>query len=639
MKLGLMLVFAVMFLPSTSYSYQCAIEMSPISCERRTGIFMKNPGGIVTQWNGQSPYLVEEGEQLSVAVCHYKNSKASEKVISDYSVIPTIIGSVGKNASLRIDIVNSANIEVSQKLVMGEEIPEGIPNNNQSPTSTISAQDLATPALISDIIHGEVKEGAQIQVNVESSANVYLTGVDSELHIGKASLFEEVINKPRDGMNTHIHFGCLQLDLEDTANVYGTNSSRVYIRDGQLEDENIDYTLGISSVLVEKESVANVHAKELHIFDGELSDESLDTQSFSSSNISLILEDVGNAFVDSLRVIDGELVDEVLDTSNIQHSLVSISLENVANVSGTKLHIHEGELLDEVLDANHIKHSNISISVEESGNSATYQDVYILQGELIDEVMDIEMINHSLVSVHIEESANSNAFNTTIKHGELLDESIDAGEVNHSGISIEIEESGNVFGGGKTHIEWGELVDEVFDIERHFKHSRSNIEISGTANSNTKEIEILQGELLDEALDVQDVASAHISIDLKHSGNAKTVNALSIRYGELVDEVFDHRSISNSVVNVSLNNVANAGSKSSVAQAIILNHAELLDEVVDTEISMLSTSGRISVERTANAYTEAVSIDVGSLADRFVDVPNGSTLSFHKANAAQWIQK
>ncbi|WP_104399959.1 hypothetical protein [Vibrio penaeicida] len=639
MKLRAVLILAAMLLPNIAYSSQCAIEISPISCEKRTGIFMKNPGSTVAQWDEQSPYLVKDGEQLSVAVCHYKNSKVAEKVISDYSVIPTIIGSVGKNASLRIDIVNSANIEVSQKLVMGEELPEGIPNSVQPPAPVIPEPDIATPALISDIIHGDVKEGAQIQVNVESSANVYLTAADSELHIGKASLFEEVINKPRDGKHSHIHFGCLQLDLEDTANVYGTNSSRVYIRDGQLEDENIDYTLGISSVLVEKENVANVRAKELHIFDGELSDESVDTQSFSSSVINLILEDVGNAYVDSLRVIDGELVDEVLDTANVQHSLVSISLENVANVSGTKLHIHEGELLDEVLDANHIKHSNISISVEESGNSATHQDVFILQGELIDEVMDIEKLEHSLVSVDIEESANSNAFNTTIKYGELLDESIDAGEVNHSGVSIEIEDSGNVFGGGKTYIEWGELVDEVFDIERHFKHSRANIEISDTANSNAKEIEIHQGELLDETLDTQDVSSAHISIDLKHSGNAKTVDVLSISHGELVDEVFDHRSISNSVVNVSLNNVANAGSKSSAAQVITLNHAELLDEVVDTEVSMLSTSGRISVKRVANAYTGVLSIGVGSLADRFIDVPNGSTLSFHKANAAQWIQK
>ncbi|CCN45165.1 Hypothetical protein MADA3029_1140107 [Vibrio nigripulchritudo MADA3029] len=636
MKAGKVLFSLMLLVPTYAYSYQCAIEIPPISCDGRSGIFMKNPGSTLVKWDEKSPYTVKGGEQLSVAVCNYKNSKVTNQVISDYSLIPTIIGSVGKNASLRIDITNSANIEVSHKLVMGEELPEGLPNNTPPSVPPVPEPDIATPALISDIIHGDVKEGAQIQVNVESSANVRLTGANSELHIGKASLFEEVINKPRDGQHSHIHFGCLQLDLEDTANVYGTKTSHVYIRDGQLEDENIDYTLGISSILIEKENVANVRAKELHIFDGELSDESVDTQNFSSSNINLIFDNVGNARVDSLRIVDGELVDEVLDTSDVRHSLVSISLDDVANATGAKLHIHEGELLDEVMDAQNIAHSNIAISLEETGNSATVNNVYILEGELIDEVMDIGKLDHSLVSIDIEESANSSGFNTTIHHGELLDETLDAIEMNHSGVSIELEETGNVFGGGKTYIEWGELVDEVLDVESSFKFSRANIEVSDSANSNAKDVEIIRGELLDETFDVQDVTNANIAIDVRHTGNVRAVNQLKITHGELVDEVFDHRSIIGSTVNVDLNSVAIAGSSKNKAQNVTLKHAELLDEVVDTELTMTSTSGTVKVKKSANAFSNTLNLEMGSLADRFVDVPVEAPISLQKVNSGEW---
>jgi hypothetical protein len=155
-------------------------------------------------------------------------------------------------------------------------------------------------------------------VNLQSSS--------SELWIGKGTLLQEIVNvKP----SQYVQNACLEVGVFNSANVRGSGG-KVFIRDGQLDDETIDlpslcevcYHWGCvpcsgnlgktdgSRLTVTKQNVANVDGvSTLDIWDGELSDDSVDVGELrANSAVNLNLENVGNAKVlGHIRIADGEV--------------------------------------------------------------------------------------------------------------------------------------------------------------------------------------------------------------------------------------------------------------------------------------------------------------------------------------------
>ncbi len=168
---------------------------------------------------------------------------------------------------VQVNVVNSGNVDVSTWLIVGQVIPEGPPNGGTDPNPVPDS------ALIKDIVSGWIGNNVDIRVTIEDSANIYTKGSGTEVHIGKGTLMDEIIN----GANTSSG-GYFKVEVENSANIYSafdpkTSNTKVFIRDGQLDDEAVDFDAGTNSrIIVYKSKCANVQASELHIWDGELSD-------------------------------------------------------------------------------------------------------------------------------------------------------------------------------------------------------------------------------------------------------------------------------------------------------------------------------------------------------------------------------
>ena len=213
----------------------CADGVSVISRTCTTGsppgiFYMRNNDGAVHQFVPGSTPLLSVGlrEKLAVQICNYGNRDVSSHTISlGSTLLPTIVGNVGESGLVKVQVLGSANVNVSGKLVVGMEISEG--------QITGDAPDAS---LMSEIVKGSLGKWAEISVLVQNSANVKLTAFSAELWIGKGSLMQEVVNvSPRQVVQNV----CLSVEVSQSANVLTVNGGhgKVYIRDGQLDDETV----------------------------------------------------------------------------------------------------------------------------------------------------------------------------------------------------------------------------------------------------------------------------------------------------------------------------------------------------------------------------------------------------------------
>jgi hypothetical protein len=141
---------------------------------------MRNNDGAVHQFVPGSTPLLSVGlrEKLAVQICNYGNRDVSSHTISlGSTLLPTIVGNVGESGLVKVQVLGSANVNVSGKLVVGMEISEG--------QITGDAPDAS---LMSEIVKGSLGKWAEISVLVQNSANVKLTAFSAELWIGKGSL-------------------------------------------------------------------------------------------------------------------------------------------------------------------------------------------------------------------------------------------------------------------------------------------------------------------------------------------------------------------------------------------------------------------------------------------------------------------
>jgi hypothetical protein len=399
----------------------CADGVNVISRNCPTG----SPPGIFYMWNndgavhhfqpGSALLSVGLRQKLAVQICNYGNIDVWDHTIPlGSTLLPTVVGNVGESGLVKVQVLGSANVNVNGQLVVGMKIAEGQVTG-----------DLPDASLMSEIVKGSLGKWAEISVLVQNSANVKLASSSTQLWIGKGSLMQEVVNvEPRQVVQNV----CLAVEVSQSANVYATNGgAKVYIRDGQLDDETLDLPsfynnatvndgLGrteYSILLVNKNNVANIeNVSELHIWDGELSDETIDAGDIVRCTANITLFEVGNARVSGYtRIVDGELVDEMLDVTFLRdYSTVNVVANGVGNVWAHTLEIIEGDLVDEMVDVEMEVNTGsvIRVDVNNIANARTASHLIISNSELIDEVIDVgTAITQSTAVVNMRNSGNS----------------------------------------------------------------------------------------------------------------------------------------------------------------------------------------------------------------------------------------
>jgi hypothetical protein len=236
---------------------------------------------------------VSDDELLAVQMCNVNNMNVRDYHVDlGMTLVTTLVGSVGARAQVKVEVINSTNIEVGadSEFELGMKIAEGE-----------LTQDFPDASLISEIVKGEISEFGEVPVKIP--------GRNTGAWIGKGTLIQEIINYELIG-GGNINNAFLEVDVSDSANVEQaarTAGAKLYIRDGQLDDETLDLpsypgrTRRLNS-MVKKMNVANVRGIEsLLIWDGELSDETVDVGDLVDSQVNLNLQNVGNAAVTGWR--------------------------------------------------------------------------------------------------------------------------------------------------------------------------------------------------------------------------------------------------------------------------------------------------------------------------------------------------
>jgi hypothetical protein len=294
------------------------------------------------------------------------------------------------------------------------------------------------------------------------------------------------------------------------------------------------------------------------------------------------------------------------------YSSVRVDIINSGNMHVTGelvvgMKINEGELLDDMPDAALISEivkggiglgASVDIRIRDSANVELFGNaqLWIGKGTLIQEIVNVEpsqRVENVCVKVdmknvaNVEQSAGTSGALVYIRDGQLDDETLDLPSSDQMGPPVETT-------GCK------------IDIE---KENVANVK-------NVMELQIWDGELSDETVDVGDLVGSKVEIDLDNVGNAKVTGYLRIVDGELVDEVLDTTSISGCDIDMELDDVGNA-----YANTMEIIEGELVDELVDVELSLQGSSVEISADNVANAYTSTLlTIADGELQDEVLDV-------------------
>jgi hypothetical protein len=468
----------------------CAKSVAPVTVdhactsESASGIFYQrtisgSKQRVVAAFPGEVLHVPDD-QYLAVLICNAENHvfAVDHTIELGSTLLPTVVGRIGERSQVKVEVINSGNIHVQN----GSTLTVGMKIEARELTP-----DYPDASLLSEIVKAELSRQAELSVVVRDSANV-VVDYDGELWIGKGTLMQEVVNVPPQLVDR----ACLEVDVLSSANVNqglvtpeAPLRAKVYIRDGQLDDETLDLpscqhalngepnpdplapcpingqNVVRGQFMVKKLNVANVRGvAELDIWDGELSDEMLDVGFIEGANVFINLEDVGNAQVTGLlRIDDGELVDEVCDTHMITHCDISMNVVNIGNAEADIIAIFDGELMDELVDVEQDirEETLIRVTAENVANAYTNSRLSITEGELLDEIIDCSgKIVDSEVIVNLRNSVNSYGGSTDtdqlhlgehmvdINGGELLDSVIDVGFIEgcmrfQNGICVRVE--------------------------------------------------------------------------------------------------------------------------------------------------------------------------------------------------------
>lgn len=621
----------MLFSSTTNANTSCNVPQNTFNCKSLSGhnlqgIFKVENNRYKELFPSQLPITVKDHQTLNIAVCNTYNKNINNEhwQQTQNTLVPTLVNYIGKNAKLGLLVYNSANIQLNQKLILGEKTI----NDKGAITEQQGDEE---PSLITNLIMGKVLNKAQIGVTIKDSANVTYLNSYSNLHIGGGSLIEEVINATEEVKSQNdyaIHNACVKVDISNSANINkvdtdSNNSNHLNypgifnIGSGQIINEIIDYPMQNTHAEIVIEDSANTYVNSAHIFKGELIDEVIDTTVVKDSDFKIAITNSANIKAKSLIIDDAELIDESIDAQDIYNSTLVTLFNKTANVEADNISITEGELIDEAFDIESAYKSELEVRFTDSANILA-KDFSVFEGELIDESIDGERYEASKIQVHFSKSANVTAKegSISVKQGELIDEVIDAESINKSTLQLTMYGSANTRAKSIT-ISEGELIDEMIDIENTFDNTSFHVFMNTSANVTTDTFDLYEGELTDEIIDAQSGSVGTFSIDISQSANVRPLTynfnqgLAMLKQGELMDEILD---ISDQLTEIS-GHISLSESANIRQKHLSLNQSQLIDEVADVhKTQRLSLS--VKLNNVANAYAKGAKI---SLPSRLID--------------------
>ncbi|MFG6447607.1 hypothetical protein ACG0Z6_05050 [Roseateles sp. BYS180W] len=578
--------------------------------------------GQFSPWNYVQPIDVAERESVSVLVCNMENHSVQSKHWEGAgALIPQLVRNVGANASLNILVDNSANVNLSGRLTLGE--------NTLQADGTLLEQTRDThPSLIGRLVQGHMGAGANVKLEVRRSANVTLTQTGAHLHIGGGSLIDQLFSPAAD--NATAQQPCVDVRVDDSANVQRSAASggQLTVGSGQLINELLDRPLNQAQVQVHMNRTANVTAQQVRIFKGELVDELVDTGEVNGDHYKLNLTDVAAIKSQELHIDDAELIDELVDGGAAHKAWFELRLERVAKVNAdTQVRIHEGELVDELLDLQSLDASTVDSRLTDVGNVVT-KELRITEGDLIDETLDAENIISSGVSTTLRNVANVQADVLSIWEGELIDEVVDAEKFDRSRVRVDFIGSANV-DAKQVDIHQGELVDEAIDGADYLA-STLTVGFDNAANVRATRLSIREGELVDEAVDIESlIQDSNITVTLQNTANVREGN-LHIVDGELIDELVDVQQAQRSTLNITVGHTAVVGNPVLPGKVgVELTRGSLMDEFFDLGDKLGQLTAQLSIADSANVWAESIRFDQSQLLHEFVDAARGKSFTLN----------
>ena len=351
------------------------------------------------------------------------------------------------------------------------------------------------------------------------------------------------------------------------------------------------------------------------------------------------------AVEESLYLEESQLMDETVDLDVYGNGdgdeltgSISIALADSANVvAPTSLRINGSELVDESFDLSlpYLPFGacsessccvrlglDIDVSLHQIANVHTLGAMRVFDGELIDETADISGCvgpRSSLnVRAAVQHAGNVVAASLDVYDGELIDEVVDwDGNTTDSmwTVDVVLTDAANV---NLTHyldICEGELVDEVMDFGGLAPNSwwQLTSRIERVANVHTTDLMIVQGELVDEALDCAFVFAGTANLTMRDTANVFATGRVHIA-GQLLDEFVDVLALDGAQMAGRLERVANVD-----ATSVLIEHGELLDEVWDVEESMSDSTVEVDLVSSANVRAADVTI-LGTVVDPIFEV-------------------
>lgn len=411
-----------------------------------------------------TPFKVPEDATLSVSLCNYGNFRIHDVTIRNITIVPPLVGTVGKGATVRIHVYNSANLDVSGRLVIGYPIPEISGDRSYGGEDT---------AVIANLLRGPVGDDTSIVVDVSKTANIRLRKNTKDLWLSKATLLNELLNGPHE---FHMHCfinACFEVRLWDSANIEADqrDGPNVIIQEGQLDDESVDTgCIGKGSfVRVVKRNVANVKGvRNLHIWGGELSEEAVDALHIKNARVEISVQDTANVDAHHVEILESELIDEMLDARDVTESEISVTCLNSGNIRAQSVDINEGELIDETIDVRDVMKSSVLVTMQNSGNVYASDLVAIKDGELVDEVVDANAIRFGFLDVSLKNVSNvlCGSGAVSLESSELLESVIDAADFREIKAALYISKTANLnVPADWVHMRDSKLAEKTVDID------------------------------------------------------------------------------------------------------------------------------------------------------------------------------
>ncbi|EBA2135394.1 hypothetical protein PJ70_02055, partial [Salmonella enterica] len=192
--------------------------------------FIKNNCKYELQPDVTFPVTIPANQDILIKVAGNDTTLVDEERWSSHekTLLPSLITSIGNNAKVKIEITQCSNVTINKRLSLGSSI-----NQNGSKSQA---------ALIDSVITGTIGRNVTLKILIVDSANIILNAQDSSLIINDADLIKEIINID-DGDNPLDNFK-LDVELINCANIHCPEDNKecgvISINDGQLIDEILD---------------------------------------------------------------------------------------------------------------------------------------------------------------------------------------------------------------------------------------------------------------------------------------------------------------------------------------------------------------------------------------------------------------